>query len=221
MLLLHALYTGETAELVNWLRTCPRKQFTTLDTHDGIGVADVQGLLTEEQIKRTQDHIFNGAKVPSKYSTPGFKDLEIYQINCTYYAVLGENDDAYLTARAVQIFAPGIPQVYYVGMLAGRNDIGLVETTQQGRDINRHSYTIEEISREVERPIVRKILNLMRFRNEFPAFDGEFKVDADGPILSIVRSSGGYTAELTADMKSLTFEIKYSGPDSERQILQL
>src|SRR5690606_16328905 len=38
MLLLHALYCGTNKRLVNWLKICPRKQFTTLDTHDGIGV---------------------------------------------------------------------------------------------------------------------------------------------------------------------------------------
>jgi sucrose phosphorylase len=54
MLLLHALYTGETANLVHWLRICPRKQFTTLDTHDGIGVVDVRGLMTDEQIDKTK-----------------------------------------------------------------------------------------------------------------------------------------------------------------------
>jgi len=36
------------------------------------------------------------------------------------------------------MFAPGIPQVYYVGLLAGENDIALVESTKNGRDINRH-----------------------------------------------------------------------------------
>jgi sucrose phosphorylase len=221
ILLLHSLYTGETDELVHWLRICPRKQFTTLDTHDGIGVVDVQGLLTDGQIRRTQDQIFTGAKVPRTYSTTGYKNLDIYQINCTYYAALGHNDDAYVVARAVQMFAPGIPQVYYVGMLAGKNDIELVEVTQHGRDINRHSYTIEEIGRETERPVVRKILNLMRFRNEFPAFNGECKTGANGSVLSITRTSDGYTTKLTADLKAFTYSITYSGPDGQKHELNL
>jgi sucrose phosphorylase len=221
MLLLYALHSGETAELVNWLRICPRKQFTTLDTHDGIGVVDVQGLLTDEQIERTQDHIFTGAKVPRSYSTINYKNLDIYQINCTYYSALGHNDAAYLVARAVQMFAPGTPQVYYVGMLAGKNDIELVEATQHGRDINRHSYTIEEVAREVERPIVRKVLNLVRFRNEFPSFDGDCTVSARGSVLSIVRTSGGYAAELVADIESWAWSITYSGQDGKKRELEL
>lgn len=52
MLLIHALYYGQTQYLKNWLNICPRKQFTTLDTHDGIGVVDVKDLLPDEEIDR-------------------------------------------------------------------------------------------------------------------------------------------------------------------------
>lgn len=47
MLLLNALYYGKTEYLKHWFEICPRKQFTTLDTHDGIGVVDVKDLLPE------------------------------------------------------------------------------------------------------------------------------------------------------------------------------
>jgi sucrose phosphorylase len=147
--------------------------------------------------------------------------MDIYQINCTYYSALGSNDDAYIIARAVQVFAPGIPQVYYTGMLAGKNELELVEQTRHGRDINRHSYTIEEIAREVERPVVQKILKLMRFRNEFPAFEGKCEINTDGPVLKISRVHNEYTAELIADMKSYTYSITYTEPDSKQRELNL
>ena len=41
-------------------------------------------------------------------------------------------------AVGLVLLAPGIPQVYYVGMLAGKNDIKLLEETKEGRNINRH-----------------------------------------------------------------------------------
>jgi sucrose phosphorylase len=222
MLLLHSLYTGETASLTHWLQICPRKQFTTLDTHDGIGVVDVRGLLTDDQINKTKDILFaRDAMVKKIHTTAGYKNLDIYQINCTYYSAVGNNDDAYLTARAVQMFAPGIPQVYYVGLLAGKNDTELVELTKNGRDINRHSFTVEEIAREVKRLVIQKTLKLMRFRNEFPAFDGECEASANGSVVSIKRTSGNYRAELLADMKSYTYTITYSGPDGKKQKLDL
>jgi sucrose phosphorylase len=222
MLLLHALHTGETAILAHWLQICPRKQFTTLDTHDGIGVVDVRGLLTDEQIEKTRELLFSkGANVKRIYNTETYHNLDIYQVNCTYYSALGDNDAAYIVARAVQMFTPGIPQVYYVGLLAGKNDIELVETTKNGRDINRHSYSIEEIDGEVKRPVVQKIFNLMRFRNECPAFSGEAETSFSGSVLTIKRVNAGYTAVLMADMKAHTCDITYSNAEGARQKLVL
>ena len=66
-----------------------------------------------------------------KYSSEEYNNLDIYQINCTFYSALGNRDDADLLARAIQFFAPGIPQVYYVGMLAGENDLELLEATKR------------------------------------------------------------------------------------------
>ena len=166
MLVLHALYTGKGAELVHWLNICPRRQFTTLDTHDGIGVVDVADLMSQEEIDATKEALFTtGANVKKIYNTAAHNNLDIYQINCTYYSALGDQDAAYLLARAIQFFAPGILQVYYVGLLAGGNDIELLEKTKQGRDINRHYYYREEVDREVRRPVVQKLFELMRLRN--------------------------------------------------------
>lgn len=40
-----------------------------------------------------------------------------------YYSALQGNARHYLLARAIQFWTPGIPMVYYVGLLAGRNDL--------------------------------------------------------------------------------------------------
>lgn len=212
MLLINGIYYGHTQYLKNWFEICPRKQFTTLDTHDGIGVVDVKDLLPDAEIDRTKEDIFKyGANVKKIYNTAAYNNLDIYQVNCTYYSALGEDDDAYLLARAVQFFAPGIPQVYYVGLLAGRNDLKLLEETKVGRNINRHYYTLNEIDSEVERPVVKKLLELMAFRNEHPAFDGSFKVlDSEDDKLVILRENGEHYAKLVADFKSKKFEIIHS-----------
>ena len=66
---------------------------------------------------------------------------DVHQLNCTYYSALGDDDERYLAARAIQLFARGVPQIYYVGLLAGANDHAAVERTGEGRAINRHDYT--------------------------------------------------------------------------------
>ena len=99
---------------------CPRKQITTLDTHDGIGVVDVVDLMSRKEIDATLDKIHEeGGSTKKIYSGAEYQNLDVYQVNCTYYSAVGSNDDAYLTARTIQFFTPGIPQVYYVGLLAG------------------------------------------------------------------------------------------------------
>lgn len=81
--------------------------------------------------------------------------LLFVQINCSYYSAVGDQDDWYVLARAIQFFTPGIPLVYYVGLLAGKNDLDLVEATKVGRDINRHGYDLEEAVSECDRPVVK------------------------------------------------------------------
>lgn len=224
MLLLHGLMTGRTDRLIHWLEICPRKQFTTLDTHDGIGVVDVADLLTDEEIdlvRERVDEIIQPAKPYIK--RPGMikqtgKKATRYQLNCTYYSALGTDDDAYLLARAVQFFAPGIPQVYYVGLLAGENDIDALKRGEEPRSINRHTYTEEEIAQAVKKPMLQRMYQLMRFRNAHPAFDGEIVIapDRGDGKLSILRKNGDQWAELAADFKTKRFTVRFSDPDTLR-----
>ncbi|NLW60575.1 MAG: sucrose phosphorylase [Firmicutes bacterium] len=221
MLLLHALYFGTNKRLINWLKICPRQQFTTLDTHDGIGVVDVRDLLSEEEIEQTKDYLYaNGANVKRIYSTTAYNNLDIYQINCTYYSALGNNDQAYLLARAIQFFTPGIPQVYYVGLLAGENDIELLEKTKVGRDINRHNYTKEEVEENLARPVVKKLFALMRFRNSYPAFQGDYLCEPiDEESLAITWQKDEYKTTLTANLKTHEYSIVYFDPQKGRDCL--
>lgn len=212
MLVLHALYSGRSDRLANWLRICPKKQFTTLDTHDGIGVVDVVDLLTNEEMEETRDNLFTkGANVKRVYNTMEYNNLDIYQLNCTYYSALGNNDDAYVLGRAIQFFTPGIPQVYYVGLLAGENDIDLLEETKEGRNINRHYYTKDEIDNNMKRPVMHQLTNLMKFRNDYPAFDGEIEVfeQTGSSIIEIIRSNGTHRATLTANLETHEYEVTY------------
>jgi sucrose phosphorylase len=210
MLLLHSLYSGRADRLGAWLEQCPFHQFTTLDTHDGIGVVDVADLLTPGEIDETCNALYEkGSNVSRRYSSQEYNNLDIYQINCSYYSALGGDDQAYLLARAVQFFAPGIPQVYYVGMLAGLNDIELVEKTMNGRDINRHSYSLEEIRREIGRPVVASLLRMMKFRNRHPAFSGDFRLIQSTPDgeLEIIRTHKKSAVRLLANMKTREFHV--------------
>ncbi|MCF8092398.1 MAG: sucrose phosphorylase [Desulfotignum sp.] len=220
MLVLHGIYMNTTRRLKSWLRKCPRKQITTLDTHDGIGVVDVMELLNQQEIDATLEKLYEkGSNVKKTYSGPEYQNLDIYQVNCTYYSALGCDDDAYITARTIQFFAPGIPQVYYVGLLAGENDIALVEKTRQGRNINRHNYTLEEIREEVKKPVVQRLLKLMKFRNSYPAFNGKFSLlKSKNTELILEWSHKQHVATAHINVKTHTTHITYTDPVASRVV---
>lgn len=209
MLILHTLFSATSRELKHWLSICPRDQFTVLDTHDGIGVHDADGILTEEQeqavIRRAEPQLSYSCK-PMDMSRAKYKS---YQLYATYYSILEESDDAYALARAIQLFAPGIPQVYYNGLLAGRND--LTFDPADPRSINRHNYTSEEIEAAVQRPIVQKILAMLRLRNTHPGFNGELVIgETPDHQLLLIRQNGDDSVTLSADLTTQKFSICYT-----------
>ncbi|EHO45249.1 sucrose phosphorylase [Lentilactobacillus kisonensis] len=211
---LYSLYSGDTTRLAGWLKSSPMHQFTTLDTHDGIGVVDAKDILSDDELDYTKSEMYKvGANVKKVYSSTAYHNLDVYQINTTYYSALGDNDPAYLLARATQIFAPGIPQVYYVGLLAGKNDLDLLEKTKEGRNINRHYYSLDEINQETKRPVVKDLFSLLRFRNTSSAFDLDGRIQVDQPSssqLTVTRTSadGKTAARLTADFNSKLFTVE-------------
>lgn len=219
MTTLYTLYSGRTNRLAKWLQMTPMKQFTTLDTHDGIGVVDARDILTDEEIDYASKELYRiGANVKKTYSSAAYNNLDIYQINSTYYSALGNNDKAYLLARAIQIFAPGIPQIYYVGLLAGANDIKLLEATKEGRNINRHYYTKAEVAEEVKRPVVANLLKLLSWRNEFGAFDLDGSIEVSTPtetslIVTRKDKSGQNIAVLAANAEDKSFTITANGKE--------
>ncbi len=223
MLVLHALYFGNPEHLAHWIKTCPRHQFTTLDTHDGIGVVDVKDILSDDEVRQTVSALYErGANVKRKYSSAAYNNLDIYQINCTYYSALGNNDAAYLMARAIQFFTPGIPQIYYVGLLAGKNDIALLEETKEGRNINRHYYTAEEIDKEVRRPVLQKLYKLIHFRNTYKAFDGDVSAEAMGNDLKATWKNGHLWTELRANLSDYHFSVSYRNEQNNKiEVLDL
>jgi len=116
-----------------------------------------------------------------------------------------------LLARAVQFFAPGIPQVYYVGLLAGVNDMALLAKSGVGRDINRHYYSVEEIDQALQRPVVQSLIELIRFRNRHPAFNGSFSVLGTGDSGITMRWDNGVDwAILEVDFASGSYSISNS-----------
>jgi sucrose phosphorylase len=178
--ILEAFLTGEPDPLRSYLSRRPARQLTMLDCHDGIPIKpDLDGLYDVRQARRVVDICLERGANLSRILSPAHRDadgFDVHQVRCSYYSALGEDEDAYLAARAIQFFAPGVPQVYYVGLLSGRNDDEAVRRTGEGREINRHNYSASEIETNASRGVVQRLVRLIRFRNTHRAFNGAFRV---------------------------------------------
>jgi sucrose 6(F)-phosphate phosphorylase len=220
LLVLHTLESRSSLKLRRHLQTCPKLQFTMLDCHDGIPVLpDMEGILDLGEAERlVQVCLERGANL-SRILSPTHKQqggFDIHQINCTYFSALNKNEDAYIAARAIQLFSPGIPQVYYMGLLAGENDFAGVERTGEKRAINRYNYSVPEVEQAIQKPVVQRLLDLIRFRNEYDAFDGDFNVvDTSKDLLVLAWRKGAQECLLKVDLSSYQAVITYRSRDGQ------
>ena len=229
-LVLDALHTGDASPLHAWLVARPRNVVTVLDTHDGIGVIDVgenaghgdaehpgPGLLPPERIDALVESIHRATGGVSRGATgAAASNVDLYQVNTTYLDALGGDVEAMLAARALQLLLPGVPQIYYVGLLMGRNDEALLAATGVGRDINRRRYTRDEVEAALATPAVRRLLALVELRRAHPAFDGEWWLAPADPghpgcIVMGWRAEGGHEVTLVLDAATRRAELTVDG----------
>lgn len=222
--ILETLITKSSKRLLEYLAERPHKQFTMLDCHDGVPVKpDLDELVSSIDAKKVVDVCLErGSNLSLVYSDKhkSADGFDVHQIRGTYYSMLNKDDNSYLIARAIQFFTPGIPQVYYVGLLAGENDEENIKKSGDGREINRHNYSMEEVEVAMRKPVVQKLIALIKFRNAYPAFNGTFisKEREDG-CFQLVWKLDEFNCTLEIDLHKSIFQINYL--DKAGQNLQL
>ena len=179
-----------------------------LGCHDGIPLLDLKGLISEERIQSVIDTVVKrGGYVKDLH---GQKNV-YYQVNATYYSALGEDDKRMLLARAIQIFMPGKPQVWYLDLFAGKNDHEAVKRAGAGghKEINRTNLTAKEMEDGLQKEIVQKQLELLRLRSTFSVFsnDSEFTMKCDESKIFMEWKNNEERAVLKADLADCDFEI--------------
>ncbi|QTE29412.1 sucrose phosphorylase [Pengzhenrongella sicca] len=228
-LVLHALTAQDLGPLDHWLQIRPANAMTVLDTHDGIGIVDVgpsalrpgePGLLTPGQIDALVEAIHANSGGASRLATGvAASNLDLYQVNCTFYDALARDDRRYVLARVIQLFVPGVPQVYYVGLLAGANDMELLARTGVGRDVNRHVYTPAEVTSDLDRPAVRDQLEALRLRAAHPAFDGSFSWVVQATRAWLTWTAGAHRAELSFDVADASYSVTSTDDDGGQVVV--
>ena len=216
-LVIDALDRGTGRHLLRWIRELTEKRIDTvnmLGCHDGIPVLDLkganadgarkEGLLSDDQIDAVVERIMDrGGRVKNLYGPDGRK-IAYYQVNATFFSALGEDERKLRLARAIQMFMPGIPQVWYLDLFAGSNDYAAADAGGTGghKEINRSTLQPVDIEQGLKRIIVQDQLQLMRLRNNSPAFAGDLEIhDTDDHCLHLTWRNGAHTATLNADLR--------------------
>lgn len=211
-LVLDAIENKDGSYLAAWADELRDHQIHTvnmLGCHDGIPLLDLKGMLPEERIQSLIGTIVaRGGMVKDLH---GQKNI-YYQVNATYYSALGADDDKMLLARAIQLFMPGKPQVWYLDLFAGKNDVEAVRHAGAGghKEINRTNLNAEQINTALQRDVVQRQLDLLRLRKTHPAFhsDAEITTMWSAPVLSICWKHGADMIVLRADLVKDKFEIQ-------------
>ena len=210
-LLIYAMEQHSGESLARWAKELMDKKIRVvnmLGCHDGIPVLDLKGLIPDSDIEELISTIVGrGGLVKNLH---GQKNM-YYQVNSTYYSALGADDKKMLFARAVQMFMPGKPQIWYLDLFAGENDYAAVERAGAGghKEINRTNLSNEDMAKMLEKPVVQKQLELLRLRNTNPAFgfDSNLSLEQDGSVLTFTWENSGNKIALKADFATYDYEI--------------
>ena len=225
-LTIHTIENKTSKALMSWAKEIIGKGYKTvnmLGCHDGIPVLDLKGkevngvynkgLLEDAEIENIMATIMErGGRVKNLYDPSG-KKISYYQINATFFSALGEDEQKLLLARVIQIFMPGIPQVWYLDVFAGKNNYEAADNGGSGghKEINRTTLTMQDIEEGLKTEVVKTQLELLRLRNTSNAFSGKVEItDTVDTIIDIKWINGGSVAHLKANLQTNSFTIYHT-----------
>jgi len=225
-LIIYSIEYGDNKPLVKWISELIEKKYETINMlgcHDGIPVLDLkgkeidgvyqEGLLSDNQIEEVVELILNrGGKIKNIFDAKG-KKISYYQVNATYFSALGESEKKMLLARAIQLFVPGTPQVWYLDLFAGKNDYKAVELAGAGghKEINRTNLSLHDIASGAKAQIFKNQMKLISLRNTLDVFNGKLTLkNPDNNKLIFTWKLSDDFAKLEVDFSTLIFCVSYS-----------
>jgi len=220
-LVLHTFYTQDTRAISEWAMGLERPSKTTsyfnfLDSHDGIGLMGVKGILSESEITfivgKAREY---GGFVSYKTDENGTEAP--YEINITWFSALNREESGediafqvkrFVASRVIGLVLQGVPGIYLHSLIGTQNDIDAVLATESKRDINRTVIDGKAITQALHDPlsklsrISREFGRLIRIRTRRRAFH---------------PNAGQRVLRLSSDV----FSVLRTSPEADRQILTL
>ncbi len=210
-LVLYTFYSENVTALSNWAHGLEFISDTTtffnfLDSHDGIGIMSVRGILTRKEIdfiiQRAEEY---GGYVSYKTDRNG---MEVpYELNITWFSALNRDDSdediafqvkRFVASRIIALVLRGVPGIYLHSLIGTRNDIEAVLATKSKRDINRTLIDARAVTDTLKDPlskfsrISRELGRLIVIRTKHRAFhpNGDQRIlSISTAVFSVVRIS--------------------------------
>ena len=210
-LVLHTFYQEDVTAISNWAENLLSPSDTTtffnvLDTHDGVGLMGVQGILQKEEIEKMTERAKElGAFISFKTAKNGTE--EPYEINSTWWSALnpeGSDEDLplqvsrFIASRSLSLTLPGVPGIYVHGLLGTENRPEVVRETGSKRDINRLPIHRGTIAKDLGNPESKlsliadglsKILLLRTHQRAFHPHGPRRILTISKQVFSILRTS--------------------------------
>ena len=225
-LMIYTIEKGSNKAIFKWIHEILDKDYKTvnmLGCHDGIPVLDLKGkevdgiyekgLLPDNDIVDIMNKIIErGGRVKNLYDPSG-KKISYYQVNATFFSALGEDEDKFLAARAIQMFMPGTPQVWYLDVFAGTNNYIAADKHGTGghKEINRTNLSLIDVENDLKKGIVKNQLKIIRLRNTSKAFLGSIKINQSlVHEIDITWTNKEHFAQLQVNLINHKYRIWYN-----------
>ncbi|OUU73807.1 MAG: alpha-amylase [Methylococcaceae bacterium TMED69] len=233
-LLVHALLTGQSEFLRQWMMTqpptlenCTSLNFTA--SHDGIGLRPLEGLLPENDIDRI---VKTAKKFGGEVTTRkrGNKDVP-YELNITYFDILkGTFDgidnyqiDRFIASQTIMMSIEGIPAFYIQSLFGAENDIEKLNQTGHNRAINRHQWDLKGLRDTLKNNKSKEyfIFNELKRRITIRKLQRAFHPDATQFTLQLNNELFGFWRQSLCRKQSLFVVTNLTNSKKKLELVEL
>ena len=232
-LVLHAFQTENCKKLNDWAsKLSPISKtatyFNFLDSHDGIGIMAVKGILSKEEIEMMALKVLEHGGYIS-YKDEGDGSASPYELNITWFSAINREDDKepvdlkvkrYIASRSIALVIMGVPGIYLHGLFGSKNEAEQVIIEKDRRSINRKNISKTELLKALDnkKSTIHKITNIITHLLKIRKSEKAFHPNSEQRIIP-VSDSIFCVKRISVDKKSRI--VAYVNVTNQNQIFKL
>ena len=156
-LVLEAVISSKADILNSWVYDWPilsdnTTLFNFTASHDGVGLRALEGLMSDERIKRLLINCEKRGGLVSHRRLSNGDDIP-YELNISWWSAMEDSSrdsnrfqyERFILSQLIVMALKGIPAFYLPALLASNNDVKSFSMTGQRRDLNREKFNLENL----------------------------------------------------------------------------